>query len=110
MSLKLEDIPFEEGVQKGIENDFMRQAVSGAQGRFRAGRLKQAQELGNWEDWRKLGEEIRTHTVNHIDFYLHQLSEQVEKRGGHVYFAETAEEANSYIKQVIQTKNAKKNC
>ena len=108
MSLKLEDIPFEEGVQKGIENDFMRQAVSGAQGRFRAGRLKQAQELGNWEDWRKLGEEIRTHTVNHIDFYLQQLSEQVEKRGGHVYFAENAEEANSYIKQVIQTKNAKK--
>lgn len=30
------------------------------------------------------------------------------KRGGHVYFAETAEEASSYIRDVIQKKNGKK--
>ncbi|MBM4761017.1 LutB/LldF family L-lactate oxidation iron-sulfur protein [Bacillus sp. B15-48] len=108
MSIKLGEIPYEERVQKGIENDFMRQAVSSAQGRFRSGRLYQAAELGNWEDWRQLGAEIRNHTLENLDYYLHQLSEQVEKRGGNVFFAETAEEATDYIKNVVQKKNAKK--
>ncbi len=36
------------------------------------------------------------------------LSENIAKRGGHVFFAKTAEEANEYIKGVIKQKNAKK--
>ncbi|TXL65838.1 lactate utilization protein [Cerasibacillus terrae] len=68
----------------------------------------QADELGNWEDWRTLGEEIRTHTLNNIDFYLEQLSEQVAKRGGHVFFAQTAEDANQYIQNIVKEKEAKK--
>src|SRR5690606_906415 len=63
---------------------------------------------GNWEEWRALGEEIRTHTLANLDYYLNMLSENVAKQGGHVFFAETAEEANAYIKQVVQAKNAKK--
>jgi L-lactate dehydrogenase complex protein LldF len=70
--------------------------------------LQSAEQLGDWEEWRKLGEEIRTHTLNHLDFYLEQLSENVSRAGGHVFFAETAEEANAYIKEVIQKKKAKK--
>ncbi|MBE1555964.1 LutB/LldF family L-lactate oxidation iron-sulfur protein [Sporosarcina limicola] len=108
MSLKISSGSFENRVQRGVENDFMRQAVSSAQGRFKSGRLNAAAELGNWEDWRTLGEEIRTHTLENIDYYLQQLSEQVFKRGGHVFFAETAEEANEYIKDVIKKKNGKK--
>lgn len=108
MSVKIGDLPYEKRVQEGIDNDFMRQAVASAQGRFRNGRIKQADELGNWEDWRTLGEEIRTHTLNNIDFYLEQLSEQVAKRGGHVFFAQTAEDANQYIQNIVKEKEAKK--
>jgi L-lactate dehydrogenase complex protein LldF len=86
----------------------MRDAVSSAQGRFRSGKQRSAEELGNWEDWRTLGEEIRTHTLENIDFYLEQLSDNVSKRGGNVYFAETAEEANKYIQNVVKKKNGKK--
>lgn len=108
MSLKIGSGSFENRVQDGVENDFMRQAVSSAQERLKGGRLGAAEELGNWEDWRSLGEEIRTHTLENIDYYLQQLSEQVANRGGNVFFAETAEEANDYIKQVIKKKNGKK--
>src|SRR5699024_4209968 len=90
------------------KNDFMRQAVSSAQGRLKSGRLHAAEELGDWEDWRTLGEEIRTHTMENLDYYLQQLSEQVAKRGGNVFFAETAEEANAYIQNVVKKKNGKK--
>ncbi|MFD1064990.1 LutB/LldF family L-lactate oxidation iron-sulfur protein [Oceanobacillus locisalsi] len=108
MSIKISETPYKERIEQGIDNDFMRQAVSSAQGRFRNGRLTQAEELGNWEDWRQLGAEIREHTLENIDYYLYQLSEEVEKRGGNVFFAETAEEANAYIENVVKKKEAKK--
>src|SRR5699024_6493882 len=52
--------------------------------------------------------EIRTHTLENIDYYLQLLSDNVEKRGGKVFFAQTAEEANEYIQNVIKKKDAKK--
>ena len=44
-----------------------------------------------------------------LDFYLYQLSENVAKRGGHVFFAETAEDANQYIMDVMKEKECEKN-
>ncbi|MBO1002314.1 LutB/LldF family L-lactate oxidation iron-sulfur protein [Pseudogracilibacillus auburnensis] len=95
-------------VKSGIEDPFMRQAVSSAQERLKDGRIQSEKGLGNWEDWRSLGEEIRRHTLDNLDYYLEQLSEQVEKRGGNVFFARTADEANHYINRIIQEKNGKK--
>lgn len=108
MAMKISEEAFHSRVQKGIQNDFMRMAVSSAQERLRNKRIQAAEELGNWEEWRALGEEIRKHTIEHLDFYLHQLSENIAKRGGHVFFAQTAKEANEYIRNVIRKKDAKK--
>ncbi|NQD65039.1 iron-sulfur cluster-binding protein [Bacillus haikouensis] len=108
MPMKIGDKPFNDRVSQGLADTFMRGAVSSAQGRFRSGRLNAAEELGNWEEWRKLGEEIRTHTIENLDYYLELLSENVAKRGGHVFFAETAEEANEYITDVVKKKKGKK--
>lgn len=106
--MKISDAPFFERVEAGLENEFMRNAVQSAQNRLRGRKQQVADELGNWEAWRALGEEIRRHTLENLDYYLHQLSENVAQRGGHVFFAETAEEANDYIKKVVQAKKAKK--
>jgi L-lactate dehydrogenase complex protein LldF len=108
MAMKIGTDDFKNRVDKGINNEFMRMAVAGAQERLRSRRLDAAEELGNWEEWRSLGEEIRQHTLENLDYYLQQLSENVVKRGGHVFFAATAEEANEYITGVIKQKNAKK--
>ncbi|MFC7319769.1 LutB/LldF family L-lactate oxidation iron-sulfur protein [Halobacillus campisalis] len=108
MSIKIGTKTYADRIQDGIDNTFMRQAVSSAQGRFRTGRLSAAEELGDWEEWRTLGSEIRQHTMENLDYYLHQLSEQVEKRGGTVFFAKTAEEANEYVQKIAREKEAKK--
>ncbi|MCG6170507.1 iron-sulfur cluster-binding protein [Anoxybacillus sp. LAT_35] len=108
MAMKINMGEFHERVEKGIHNTFMRGAVAGAQERLRTRRLEAAEELGNWEEWRALGEEIRQHTLENLDYYLMQLSENVKKRGGHVFFAQTAEEANDYICRVVASKQAKK--
>lgn len=108
MSMKTSDKQFKERVTENLADDFMRGAVSSAQQRFQTRRLGAAEELGNWEDWRSHGEEIRQHVLANLDYYLYELSENVAKRGGHVYFAETKEQAASYIQDVAKKKNAKK--
>ncbi|GER71816.1 lactate utilization protein B [Weizmannia acidilactici] len=108
MGLSISDQKFKSRVEEGIRDDFMRGAVRSAQERLQTNRLAAANELGNWEEWRSLGEEIRQHVLNHLDYYLYQLSENVSKRGGHVFFAQTADEASQYIKEVVQKKSAKK--
>jgi L-lactate dehydrogenase complex protein LldF len=108
MAMKISTDEFKERVDNNIHNTFMRGAVAGAQDRLQSRRLEAAAELGNWEEWRTLGEEIRKHTIENLDYYLMQLSENVAKRGGYVFFAQTAEEANNYIRDVVVKKNAKK--
>ncbi|WP_062105835.1 LutB/LldF family L-lactate oxidation iron-sulfur protein [Bacillus niameyensis] len=108
MPMKIGTEDFKHRVDQGLHDSFMRNAVSSAQERLRNKRLDAAEELGNWEEWRSHGEEIRQHVLENLDFYLYQLSENVAKHGGHVFFAETPEEANRYIKEVAEKKNARK--
>ena len=108
MSLKISEEKFHDRVSQGIHDPVMRKAVSSAQERLYTRRLSAAEELGDWEKWRELGEQIRQHTLDNLDYYLMQLSETVSRRGGHVFFARTKEEAAQYIKEVAERKQAKK--
>jgi L-lactate dehydrogenase complex protein LldF len=108
MPMKIGSDSFDKRVESGLNDSFMRGAVSDAQERLRNRRIEAGEELGNWEEWRSLGEEIRKHTLQNLDYYLNQLSENVQKRGGHVFFAKDSNEANDYIRKVAKSKNAKK--
>lgn len=108
MAMKFGTENFKERVKENIDDHFMRQAVAGAQERLHTRRLDAAEELGNWEEWRSHGEEIRQHVLENLDFYLYQLSENVASRGGYVFFAKTAEEASHYIKEVIKKNQGQK--
>lgn len=107
MTLTISTDEFKERMEKGIHNDFMRGAVASAQNGMGIKRKRQADILGNWEDWRSHGAEIRQHVLENLDYYLEQLSENIARRGGHVFFAETDKEATDYIKEVVKKKNAK---
>ncbi|MBP1932989.1 LutB/LldF family L-lactate oxidation iron-sulfur protein [Ammoniphilus resinae] len=108
MSMKISEEKFAERVDTGIHSPVMRGNVAAAQDRLQSRRLEAAEQLGDWEQWRDLGEQIRQHTLENLDFYLTQLSDNVAKRGGHVFFAKTKEEAAQYIKEVAEKKQAKK--
>ncbi|CRK81489.1 LutB/LldF family L-lactate oxidation iron-sulfur protein [Neobacillus massiliamazoniensis] len=108
MGIKIGEKSFFPRVEEGIKDEGMRKAVRSAQDRLRSMKLRAADELGHWEDWRLLGEQIRKHTVENLDYYLYQLSENIEKNGGHVYFAKTAKEASEYVQKVVQQKKATK--
>lgn len=108
MSIKLNDKNYQERIEEGLDDTFMRQAVYGAQERLKHNRIASEEGVGNWEEWRDAGEEIRQHTLENLDYYLEQLSDNVAKRGGKVLFAQTPEEANEYVEKVVLQKQAKK--
>lgn len=108
MSLRTSDIPFKERLNDEIHNEVMRKAVVMAQERIGANRQKMVDELGHWEEWREQAKEIRNHVLQNLDAYLFQLSEKVTANGGHVYFANTAQDATDYIKKIALEKQAKK--
>ncbi|MCR6106207.1 iron-sulfur cluster-binding protein [Salipaludibacillus agaradhaerens] len=108
MGIKISNDKFFDRVDKGINDQFMREAVAGAQERLEGRKTVTTEAMGNWEDWRDLSEEIRQHTLENLDYYLEQFAENVAEQGGHVFFAANAEEANNYISQVVKKKQAKK--
>ncbi|MGF1757029.1 LutB/LldF family L-lactate oxidation iron-sulfur protein [Photobacterium sagamiensis] len=108
MSMKTSNIKFKERINVQMKDEFMRHSVANAQQRMFTNRQIAADKLGNWEEWREMGMDIRNHVLEHLDYYLHQLSESVHKNGGNVFFARTSEEATNYIEGIIQEKNAKK--
>lgn len=107
MSLKTSTLATKARLEKEVENKVLRANLIKAQTVISNNRKLMTQEFGNWEDWRKLAEQIRNHVIENIDGYLYQLAESVERNGGKVFFAQTAEEASAYIAQVCKDKNAK---
>ena len=55
---------------------------------------------------RDRAQEIRLHTLAHLDTYLAQFAEAVEALGGHVFSAADAAEANQYIRGIAEAANA----
>lgn len=108
MSLKTSNIPFYDRVQQQIDDPVMRHAVANAQDRIGINRQKMVDELENWPDWRSRAAEIRAHVLDNLDAYLYQLSEKVSANGGHVFFADTREDATRYILQIAREKQARK--
>lgn len=108
MGLTTSTKPFKERIEESKQDIFMQQAVAKAQDAQWIKREAAREKLGNWQAWRDLGESMRQHTIAYLPDYLEQFSDNVAKQGGHVYFAQTAEEANQYVKQIVLEKNAKK--
>lgn len=99
---------FARRARQALADSTLRAAVRKAQERFRSGKRNAEAELGHWEAWRRLGEAIRRHTIENLDYYLEQLADNVEKNGGTVVFCATEREAVEYIVQVAREKGARR--
>lgn len=84
--------------------------VSGVQAatmRFLGNRARIVAELSTWEDLRHAGSEIRRHTLNHLDYYLEMLENNVQALGGHVHWARDAAEANAIFLHIAREHQVK---
>ena len=64
--------------------------------------------FADWESARQRCHDIKWEAVNHLDKYLLQFEQKVKENGGHVFWAETSEEARQYICEVAKRGGVKK--
>lgn len=98
---------FNQRVAQSEKDTFGQRAVAKAQDAQWVSCEKARAELGNWEGWRDLAEQIRQHTIRYLPDYLEEFSDNVEKRGGHVFFAQTDIEARDFIIDLAKRKQVK---
>jgi len=65
-------------------------------------------DLGDAEQWRDAVAAVRRHTVAHLDRYLAEFAGNVERAGGHVFFAADAQEARDYVVDVGRRKGVRR--
>jgi L-lactate dehydrogenase complex protein LldF len=65
-------------------------------------------DLGDAEEWRDAVAAVRRHTVAHLDRYLAEFADNVERSGAHVFFAADAREAREYVADVARRKHARR--
>jgi L-lactate dehydrogenase complex protein LldF len=77
-------------------------AVQQATSRFVGTRAARVAELPQWEQLRQMGSDIRQHALENLDVYLTRLESAVRSAGGHVHWAETAEDARRIVLQIAR--------
>ncbi len=58
--------------------------------------------IPQWEMWRSTAHAIKAWTVAHLDRLLVQFEQQIVARGGHVLWAEDAQQANAHILEIAR--------
>jgi len=64
--------------------------------------------FADWQEARSLGAQIKWETINHLDRYLEQFERKVIENGGHVFWAETAQDARDYILHLARSRGVRK--
>ncbi|MBN1559359.1 iron-sulfur cluster-binding protein [candidate division KSB1 bacterium] len=106
MSIKTSDLSFKQRMRKNLNDSFMRQSIAAAQDLINEKRQQQFDELGDFEKWRELAADIRSHVLENLDFYLEEFVSNAEKAGATVRFARDAVEANAIAREIFCKKKA----
>lgn len=60
-----------------------------------------------FDDIRDAARDMKNHVLSHLDLYLEQYEEQVTASGGHVHWAETAEDMQRIVLDICRSVDAK---
>ena len=96
---------YTEGAKKAIASPTLQKNLTNLQERFGKGAMKLWEEM---EDpaMRDRVKESRMRNLAHLDIVLAELSQNIRKRGGKIYFASTAQDAIDYTLKVASAKRS----
>lgn len=94
--------PFPKGAKVALDLPVQRANLRHATTTIRAKRARHVAEVANWEELRAAGAAIKDRTLRHLDRYLVQLEESLERAGSTVHWAADAAEANRIIVDLVR--------
>lgn len=99
---KIETEKYKAAAAEGIRDPVLQKALANLQERFGRGTAAAYLELPEGPDLRLRAHDIRMATIERLDTVLEDLTENVQKNGGHVYFANDDREAVGYALKVAR--------
>ncbi len=100
---------FAKNYRRALANPSLQTALATATGKALGARRLAVADVGeaDWEGLRTRARAIKEHTVENLDLYLAQLASNVERSGGHVFWAQTAEDARRYVVELAARRGVK---
>jgi L-lactate dehydrogenase complex protein LldF len=99
------DDTFPKRVGIAIHDKRLQAALDHASGGFVARRAAQVAALPEFEALRERARCVKDHVLANLDTYLERYEAEVLKRGGHVHWAATAEEARQIVLDICKAAN-----
>ena len=87
---------------KNLADPHLQEAYRSSTLRLYTHRLEAIGEVPGWERLRERARELKREVIEHLDFYLEQFADQVERNGGKVHWAETADEACRIVLEIAR--------
>lgn len=92
---------------KALNDRQLQKALGNVQRGFIEKRQKAVDLLPEFEALRDSARDIKNHTLAHLDLYLEAYEAKVTAAGGHVHWAETAQDARAIILDICRKAGAK---
>lgn len=89
-----------ERARQALEDARLQEAYRSSTLRLYTERLRAIAEVPGFDRLRARGHEIKREVMDRLDAYLAQFADNVERRGGQVHWARTAEEACAIVREI----------
>jgi L-lactate dehydrogenase complex protein LldF len=99
-------VPFPQAARAALADTQLRHNLGHATHAIRAKRAAVVAEVPDWEGLREAGRALKERVLRHLDDYLEQLEESVERAGGVVHWARDADECNRIVGDIIASHGA----
>ncbi|MFA5900194.1 MAG: LutB/LldF family L-lactate oxidation iron-sulfur protein [Hyphomicrobium sp.] len=98
---------FRDRASEALADANLQRSIASLKDGFVAARARAVAELPEFEAMREAGAAIKDHTLANLDHYLLRYEAEVVKRGGHVHWANDAEEACRIVRDICHRVGAK---
>ena len=98
---------YNEAAHEGLANPCLQRSLRGLQAHYGKGALAAWRSLPD-QSLRSRVKARRMQTLAHLDQALEQLADGIRARGGQVFFAATASEANEYVRDLARKHNVRR--
>lgn len=105
--MKANTASYTEGAREGLANETLQKSLKKIQEGFGKGAMQYWHTMPDRE-LRKRVKARRMQTLEHADIVLAELAENIRQRGGHVFFAATAQDAVHYTLEVAEKNKVKR--
>ena len=105
--MEIKSPTFKQNAREALADDTLQKALKNVEKGFIGKRQIAVDALPEFEALRDRGRAIKTHTLQHLDLYLEEYERKVNETGGHVHWAETAEDACQIVKDICDKVGAR---